>query len=77
MIYEPLFERQPDRTVRAGIIGLGEFATATFTQAQAMRRLSVPVISDTKVEAALTACAEAGIDREDIEICDDRAGART
>jgi len=76
MIYQHLFNQtDPDKTVRAGVIGTGHFATAVVTQAQAMARLDVPIVADIDVEAAQQAYHRAGVADEDIALCENRAAA--
>ena len=75
MIYEQMFNQQPDKAVRAGIIGLGNFATAIFAQSQGMRRLSVPVIADANLDAALEAGHQAGIAVQNTAICESHSKA--
>jgi predicted homoserine dehydrogenase-like protein len=75
MIYTALFDRATTsgRPVRAGVIGVGQYATAIVTQAQAMRRLEVPVLADLNVEAARLAYRRAGLPDEAIAHCETRA----
>ena len=75
MIYEQLFARHPHKTVRAGIIGLGNYATAILAQAQCMPRLSVPVVADLSIDVAREACRRAGIPRDDVVVCSSRSDA--
>jgi predicted homoserine dehydrogenase-like protein len=52
MIYQHLFDRVEDpETVRAGLIGAGQFGTPIITQAPIIPRLEVPVVADIDVEA--------------------------
>ena len=76
MIYTQLFDRQaPDRIVRAGVVGVGHYATAVVTQSQYVRRLHVPAVADLDVEAAQKAFLRAGLSEDDIVVCDSRAEA--
>lgn len=75
MIYQQLFDRTPDRTVRAGLIGGGHFGTAVIAQARAMPRLALAAVADRDLEAARLACRRAGIEAGNVVVCDSRAGA--
>ena len=73
MIYRNLFARaQPDRTVAAGVIGTGQYATAVVTQSASIPRLRVPVVADVRVEAAQQAYARAGCPADAVVVCDSR-----
>ncbi len=76
MIYQHLFDRvqKPD-TVRAGIIGAGQFGTPIITQAPLIPRLDVPVVADLNIEAGRQAFRKAGFAEEDIVVCEGRAAA--
>jgi len=76
VIYTSLFDRvSPERPVRAGVIGVGHYATAVVTQAEAVRRLQVPVLADLDTEAAVRAFRRAGLPPEGISVCESRAEA--
>lgn len=76
MLYTQLYDQSTcERPVRVGVIGTGHFATATITQAQAMKRLDVPVVADLNVEAARLAYRRTGVDDEDVFIAESRAAA--
>lgn len=76
MIYSQLFDRlSAGRTVRAGVIGVGHYATAVVTQSMVVERLAVPAVADLNIEAARTAYRRAGLAEEDIVTCDSRAAA--
>jgi len=67
MIYEHLFDRvQEPVTVRAGLIGAGQFGTPIVTQAPLIPRLEVPVVADISIEAGRRAYRKAGFAKEDI-----------
>ena len=69
MIYHHLFNRlDPAKVVRAGVIGTGHFATAVVTHAQAVTRLTVPVVAELDVSAARRAYQLAGVPDEAISI---------
>ncbi len=69
MIYHQLFA-QIDRTVRVGVIGTGQYATALVTQSRAVDQLDVPVVCDTNPDAAQNACDRAGLDSDKTIIAD-------
>ena len=76
VIYHNLFaQAQNDRTIAAGVIGTGQYATAIVTQAASIPRLTVPVVADIDVEAAQKACSKAGIPAEQMDICESRQKA--
>ena len=73
MIYEHLFNRVKEPgTVKAGLIGAGQFGTPIVTQAPFIPRLDVPVIADIDVEAGKRAFRQAGVAEEDIVVCEAR-----
>lgn len=76
MIYRSLFASvQPDKTICAGVIGTGRYATAVVTQSVSIPRLTVPVVADIQVEAATRAFVQAGFGTEDVVVCDSRQAA--
>ncbi len=78
MIYQQLFEKfGAGKTIQAGVIGTGHFATAIVTQSQSIPLLSVPVICDQNVEAARRAYGEAGLSSDEYAICANRSAAVT
>jgi predicted homoserine dehydrogenase-like protein len=76
MIYQHLFSRVSEpETVRAALIGAGQFGAPIVTQAPLIPRLDLCAIADLNVAAARTAFLQAGRAEEDIAICDSRAAA--
>lgn len=76
MIYQNLFARaESGRSIAAGVIGTGQYATAIVTQAASIPRLTVPVIADIDVEAARQACQRARVPADQIVVCDSRRAA--
>jgi predicted homoserine dehydrogenase-like protein len=76
MIYQHLFDRVKEpATVKAGLIGAGQFGTPIVTQAPIIPRLEVPVVADIDVEAARRAFRLAGIAEADIAVCSTRSEA--
>ena len=76
MIYQHLFDRvKTPATVRAGLIGAGQFGTPIVTQAPIIPRLDVPVVADTDIEAGRQAFLKAGFAEDDIVVCESRAVA--
>lgn len=76
MIYQHLFSRVSEpETVRAALIGAGQFGAPIVTQAPLIPRLDLCAIADFNVAAARTAFLQAGRAEEDIAICDSRAAA--
>jgi predicted homoserine dehydrogenase-like protein len=57
------------KTVRAGLIGAGNFATAIVTQSAAIRRLDLTVVAELDVELARKAYLRAGYVEENIAVC--------
>jgi predicted homoserine dehydrogenase-like protein len=76
MIYRHLFDRaQAPQTVRAGLIGVGQFGTPIVTQSPTIPRLDVPVVADLDVEAGQRAYLQAGFAADDILVRDSQASA--
>ena len=76
MIYQHLFDHvQAPATVRAGLIGAGQFGTPIVTQAPLIPRLDVPVVADLNIEAGRRAFRLAGYADEDIFVCESHADA--
>lgn len=76
MIYDQLYHQvDPERTVRAGIIGTGHYATAIVTQSMSIPRLDVRVVADIDVASAHLAYERAGVNADDIAQCDNRQAA--
>jgi len=76
MIYQNLFEqvKEPE-SVSAGIIGCGNFGSAIVTQSSIVPRLKIPIVADGNIEAGRSAFLQAGIDKNNIVVCDNRASA--
>lgn len=64
-----------DKTVLAGVIGIGQYATAIITQAESISNLYIPIIADTNLDAARRAYEFAGIDESQVVVADSRADA--
>jgi predicted homoserine dehydrogenase-like protein len=76
MIYQNLFARVKEpESVRAGIIGCGNFGAAIVTQSSIVPRLKIPIVADVSVEAGRLAFLQAGVEKENIVVCDNRASA--
>jgi predicted homoserine dehydrogenase-like protein len=76
MIYSHLFDRiHTPVTVRAGLIGVGDFGGPIVTQSRLIPRLEIPVVADLNVEAARQVFRQAGVPQEDIAVCETRAQA--
>jgi len=76
MLYQQLFEKSgKGKTVQAGVIGTGHFATAIITQSQSMPQLVVPVVCDRNIEAAQRAYHLAGLNEDDYALCESRSAA--
>jgi len=69
-ITDVLTRSEPGRTVCAGIIGLGDFATAIVGQSRTIPALDVAVGADADPEAGRAAFLAAGYAADDIVICD-------
>jgi predicted homoserine dehydrogenase-like protein len=75
MIYHHLFDQVKEkRTVRAGLIGSGQYGTAVITQARYIPLLKIPIIADVDPQAARLAYHHAGITDDDIALCNNRSG---
>ncbi len=75
MIYSNLFLREPDRRVRAALIGAGSFGRAIVTQAPLIRRLDLCAVADIHVETARAAFLQSGYAADAIAICESREAA--
>jgi predicted homoserine dehydrogenase-like protein len=76
MIYQNLFNqvKEPE-SVCAGIIGCGSFGAAIVTQSSVVPRLKIPIVADISVEAGQSAFLQAGVEKDNIVVCDNRASA--
>lgn len=76
MIYQNLFDqvKEPE-FVHAGIIGCGSFGSAIVTQSSVVPRLRIPIIADVNIEAGCQAFLRAGVEEDNIVICDSRNSA--
>jgi predicted homoserine dehydrogenase-like protein len=76
MIYQHLFSRVSEpETVRAALIGAGQFGAPIVTQAPLIPRLDLCAVADLNVEAARAAFLRAGRAEDDIAVCDSREAA--
>lgn len=76
MIYQHLFSRVTEpETVRAALIGAGQFGAPIVTQAPLIPRLDIAAVADIRVEAARQAYLRAGRAGDDIAVCESRAAA--
>jgi predicted homoserine dehydrogenase-like protein len=75
MIYSHLFAREPERRVRAALIGAGSFGRAIVTQSPLIRRLDLCAVADLRVDLAVSAFRLAGYAEDAIAVCDSRARA--
>ena len=76
MIYQNLFDRvEEPESVRAGIIGCGNFGAAIVTQSSIVPRLKIPIVADVNVESGRLAFLQAGVAKENIAVCDNRTSA--
>ena len=64
--------RTATKTVRAGVIGIGAYATGIITQVPRIPDLEIPAISDADLSSARRAYQLAGVPDEDIVDCDGR-----
>jgi predicted homoserine dehydrogenase-like protein len=77
MIYQQLFDRiQEPATVRAALVGAGDFGTAIVTQSLYIPRLEFTAIADLDPENAISAYLRMGHPRERIAVCRDAAAVR-
>ncbi len=71
MIYQQLFDRVKDpESVRAALIGSGNFGTPIITQARLIPRLDLRVVADKNVKAARSAFLSIGVEEGDIAVTD-------
>ena len=77
MIYGNLLAKlRAGPAVKVGIIGAGNFATATITQCTAIPDCEVTFIADAKLDASENACTRAGWDRRHFEAVASEADLR-
>ncbi len=76
MIYQNLFDqvRKPE-LINAGVIGCGSFGSAIVTQSSVVPRLRIPIVADTNIEAGRSAFLQAGVEKDNIVVCDNRNSA--
>lgn len=76
MIYQNLFDqvKEPE-FVRAGVIGCGSFGSAIVTQSSVVPRLKIPIVADINIQAGRSAFLQAGVEKDNIVICDNRNSA--
>jgi len=74
--YEALYEAHAGRTVRAGLVGVGQFGVSLVTQSQAIDLLEVSALCDRDVGRAEAACHRAGLQPGDYVVCEDEGTAR-
>jgi predicted homoserine dehydrogenase-like protein len=72
MNYETLFKAAKDKTVRAAVVGAGEFGTSFIFQAMNVPGLAVPAVCNRTVQKGVSAYVNAGIPEERIRICESR-----
>ena len=70
MNYEALFKAAREKTVRAAIVGAGEFGTSFIFQARRVPGLEVPAVCNRTAEKAVAAYMNAGISEEDVCVCE-------
>jgi len=76
MIYQNLFERVKEpESVSAGIIGCGSFGSAIVTQSSIVPRLKIAIVADVNVENGRSAFLQAGVEKDNIVVCDSRTSA--
>lgn len=74
MHFQSLFQRSPDRPVRACLVGAGEFGASFIFQSQDTPNLEIPAVCTRTVQRAVDAYAEAGV--TDVAVCATPAEAR-
>jgi predicted homoserine dehydrogenase-like protein len=70
MNFEMLFAGADDKPVKAALIGVGEFGASLIAQGQRMKSLNVRVLCDQDTARAQAAAVAAGVDADQISICD-------
>jgi predicted homoserine dehydrogenase-like protein len=76
MNYEALFRPHRDKTVRAALVGVGEFGATFVKQTRSIPGLQVAALCDRDVERAVAAYRAAGHAGGDIRVCENGAEAR-
>ena len=75
MIYKQLYKKYAKESVKAGLIGTGQYSTAILGQAKFIPMLDIPVIAEHNPQAAKKAFKHAGIPEDDIVLCRSRLAA--
>ena len=68
MNYEAIFAKQEGRTVRAALVGAGNFGTSLIGQAKHTALLDIPVVCDLEINRAREIFLTAGYAADDIEV---------
>lgn len=75
MNFETLFKAREERTVKAGLVGAGEFGSSFIFQGLRMPGLDVPAVVTRTVQRAVGAYEAAGVPRDEIAVCESPAAA--
>ena len=67
MNYDAIFSQFEGRTVRAALVGAGQFGTSLLGQVERTDMLDVPVVCDLDVERAKGSFLAAGYAEDDME----------
>ena len=70
MNFEMLFAGADDKPVESALIGVGEFGASLIAQGQRMPSLNVRVLCDQDTARARAAAVAAGVDADQISVCD-------
>lgn len=73
MNYQTLFKAASEKTVRAAIIGAGEFGVSFVSQARLVPGLEVPAVCNRTVSKAVRAFVIAGAAENDVKVCESEA----
>jgi len=71
MNYEALFSRAGDKTVRVGLVGVGDFGASLLARSRAIPNLGITVICDRDAGRMAAAVAASGIDHDEIVTTED------
>lgn len=75
MNYQSLFSSVAKRSVRAGVVGVGEFGVSLAARDRRLAHLDVNALVDINVERACERLVRAGIARDELVVCDTVAQA--
>jgi predicted homoserine dehydrogenase-like protein len=68
--YQSLFSSVATRSVRAGVVGVGEFGVSLAARDRRLEHLSVSALADIHVDRACERLVRAGLSRDELAVCE-------